>query len=166
MLGHRHTSCPQLLALGHYCVQCTVRSCRYLVPSVLHNVGAIIHSYSTSTPGQCSNAALSRASVALDLWLNHGVFTGERRSADPGRYHATTTMQMGYVCDTCMHGGCRHSRSADLAPARTHAFGSSPQIYVPSRRTPGLAGWEGQGSVVIGRSKPTRCLLADRSARV
>lgn len=51
---------------------------------------------------------------------------------------------------------------SDLAPARIQALAA---CTISENARIGRFGG-GQGSVVIGRSKPTRCLLADRSARV
>lgn len=86
-----------------------------------------------------------KASVALDLWLNHGVFTGERRSADPGRHHVTTHLQLDTYAP-CANRGCWVLDLGSCTLAGTHV---AVQIY----RTPKMAGVgiEGKDSVVIGR---------------
>lgn len=80
------------------------------------------------------------ASVALDLWLNYGVFTGERRSADPGRHHVTTTCRWIRTC--YMQPWLPGSRSRILHP-RGHMWQS--RTY----RTPKMAGLKIKGRTAL-----------------
>lgn len=124
--------------------------CGYSAPlNALRDVGAHHALLQHVNARSVLNAALwrkmSRHRGALDLWLNHGVFTGERRSADPGRspcHHPRTCRWVDTQRNT-VRGGLPGSRSRILHPR------GSPDLPPSERGRIGGLGTEAR--VVIGK---------------